>query len=138
MGLYAMFIVSVGVPLLAATVDISRLWLKRAQLTTAVESACSAYANSANLQTLMDTGTIKLEEDARREGYRLFSYNMPSGGELTGMTYTTSVELGYPVITAVCTGRASIRPLVLVGAVSYDIEKSVTVKIKLGSSNTWR
>ena len=42
MALYAMFIAFVGVPLLGVTVDISRVWVKKAELSNAVEAACSA------------------------------------------------------------------------------------------------
>jgi hypothetical protein len=135
MALYAMFIAFVGVPLIAATVDITRVWLKRAELTNALEAACSAYANTPDTDAFINQGRTVLGAKARGEGYRLFGYNIPEAGSLTGMSYVTDEEGGPfpPVITAQCSGTASIRPIVFIGLLSFDLEKTVAVKAKFGT-----
>jgi hypothetical protein len=49
MALYAVFLVTVGLPLLAVGVDVSRVELMRVKLRNATEAACQAYANSLDI-----------------------------------------------------------------------------------------
>lgn len=49
MALYAAFLVTVGLPLLAMGVDVSRVELMRVKLRAATEAACQAYANSLDI-----------------------------------------------------------------------------------------
>jgi hypothetical protein len=49
MALYAAFLVTVGMPLLALGVDFSRVELMRVKLRTATQAACQAYANSLDI-----------------------------------------------------------------------------------------
>lgn len=137
MALYAMFIGLVGVPLLAATVDISRVWVKKAELANAVEAACSAYANSPDTQAFLDSGKTVLGVEARSEGHRLFGYNLPDGGALTGMSYVVEETTNLTLVTATCSGTTSIRPVIFAGIASFEIKKTVTVKAKFGTPSNW-
>ncbi len=136
MALYAMFIGLVGMPLLAATVDVTRVWLKKAQLANAVEAACSAYANTPDKRVFKNTGVFLLGGEAREEGYRFFSYNIPEGGELTEMTYFPSNQNDYTYI-ARCSGHMSVRPIIFAGIASFELVKTVTVKVKYATIGRW-
>jgi hypothetical protein len=140
MALYAVFLALVGLPLLIATVDISRVWVRRAQLANAVEAACAAYAHAPDMDALKMGKDIELEGKARSEGFRIFAYNIPEGGTLTSMTFIVRQVGDDPdsaVITATCSGRADFRPMILAGFVSFDLRKTVTVKAKFGSTTNW-
>jgi hypothetical protein len=137
MALYAMFIATVGVPLLAATVDISRMWVKKAELANAVEAACSAYANTPDARAFLTGGETVLGAEARSEGRRLFGYNMPRGGALTGMSYTVQKSPTLALVTATCSGTASVRPVIFAGLASFELRKTVSVKAKYGSPVNW-
>ena len=137
MALYAVFIATVGVPLLAATVDLSRVWVKKAELANAVEAACSAYANTPDAKVFLEQGRTVLGAEARSEGMRLFGYNMPEGGALTGMTYAMEESAGLAQVTATCSGSASIRPVIFAGIYSFELRKTVTVKAKYGTPGNW-
>jgi hypothetical protein len=137
MALYAMFIGTVCVPLLAATVDISRMWVKQAELANAVEAACSAYVNTPDTAVFIESGRTVLGAEARSEGRRLFGYNMPSGGALTGMSFAVEETPGLALVTATCSGRAGIRPVILAGLAEITVAKTVTVKAKYGSPANW-
>jgi hypothetical protein len=138
MALYAMFIAFVGVPLLGVTVDITRVWLKKAELANAVEAACSAYVNTPDVTAFEEGQGIKPGPDARGEGYLIFSYNMPDGGELTNMQFEVKDDgKGSTVAISTCSGRATIRPIVFAGVASFEVVKTVTVKAKYGTSTNW-
>jgi hypothetical protein len=122
-----------GVPLLAATVDLTRVWLKKAELANAVEAACSAYANTPDKGHFKQTGEFRLGTEARAEGYRFFGYNVPKDGELTELTYFPSNQNGYTYI-ARCSGSVTIRPIIFAGIASFELRKTVTVKVKFASS----
>jgi hypothetical protein len=138
MALYAMFLAFVGVPLLGATVDVTRVWLKKAELANAVEAACSAYANTPDTGVFKSSGNAVLGAKAQGEGYRLFGYNMPTGGSLTNMSYDVEEESPtLKLIVATCSGSATIRPIVLAGLVSFEVRKTVQVKAKFGTTANW-
>lgn len=137
MGLYAMFIAFVGVPLLAATADMSIVWLRRAELSNAVDAACSAYAHTPDIPEYRRHKVLRLGPEARSEGYKYFGMNMTKDGALTGMRYSVSPTFPDTVI-ATCTGSASVRPIVFVGFASFDISHTSTVKAKFGTSTNWR
>ena len=136
MALYAAFIGLVGVPLLAATVDVTRVWIKKAELANAVEAACSAYANTPDKHAFKQTGEFVLGGEARAEGYRFFGYNMPEGGELTEMTLIPGNQDDYTYI-ARCSGHASVRPMIFAGVASFELVKTVAVKVKFSSPYRW-
>jgi hypothetical protein len=136
MALYAAFIGLVGVPLLAATVDVTRVWITKAELANAVEAACSAYANSPDKHIFKQTGKFVLGGEAQAEGYRFFGYNIPEGGEITEMTYYPSNQNDYTYI-ARCSGHASVQPMIFAGVASFELVKTVTVKVKFASPYQW-
>jgi hypothetical protein len=137
MALFAMFIATVVVPLLGATVDISRVWLQKAKLANAVEAACAAYANTPDLDVFTEGGGAILGTKARAQGYRLFGYNMPEGGALTSMGFAAKQESSTMIVTATCVGTAEIRPMIFVGMASFVMRKSVTVKAKYATATNW-
>jgi hypothetical protein len=137
MALYAMFLALVGLPLLVATVDASRVWVRRAELANAVEAACAAYAHLPDEGIFLREGKLKLEGEARSEGYRIFAYNLPEGGALTGMSYRVSERFSDTII-AMCAGEADFRPMILAEAASFHFTYSTTVKVKYGSAGNWR
>ncbi|MBN2084213.1 MAG: hypothetical protein JW748_03245 [Anaerolineales bacterium] len=138
MALYAAFIGLVGVPLMALTVDGTRIWLKKAELANAVEAACSAYANTPDMQAFQDGQGVRLAPEARSEGIRLFSYNIPEGGSLTNMAYTVEDKGPFlKMVTATCTGRASVRLMLTGGSISINLVNTVTVKAKFGTTSNW-
>jgi hypothetical protein len=138
MALYAMFIGFVGVPLLGVTVDLTRVWVTKAELTNAVEAACSAYANTPDVDAFMEGKGVNLGPKARSEGYRLFGYNNPKGGSLTNMSFVVNEEpAGFTLVAATCSGTATVRPMIFAGVVSFNVVKTVTVKAKFGTSTNW-
>jgi hypothetical protein len=137
MALYALFIAFVGVPLMVATVDVTRLWLKRAQLAGAVEAACSAYANTPDVREYREKDSVKLGADARSEGWRYFAANMPDG-TLTDLSYTVEEDnSNNSVVVAYCRGEAFIKPLAFMGFVTLRVSQTTTVKAKYGTSTNW-
>jgi hypothetical protein len=136
MALYAAFIGLVGVPLLGATVDLTQVWLKKAELANAVEAACSAYANTPDKAEFRQTGRLVLGAEARAEGYRFFGYNIPEGGELTELAYYPSNQNDYTYV-ARCSGHMSVRPIIFAGIASFELRKTVTVKVKFADPTRW-
>jgi hypothetical protein len=136
MALYAAFIGLVGVPLLGATVDLTQVWLKKAELANAVEAACSAYANTPDKAEFRQTGRLVLGAEARAEGYRFFGYNIPEGGQLTELKFEPSSLNGYTYV-ATCRGKVTVRPIILAGLVPFEVKKTVTVKVKFASPGHW-
>jgi hypothetical protein len=136
MSLYAAFIGLVGVPLLGATVDLTQVWLKKAELANAVEAACSAYANTPDLWAFKNRGELELGGEARAEAYRFFGYNIPEGAELTELTYYPGGGNEFTYV-ARCSGHMSVRPIVLAGLISFELRKTVTVKLKYADPTGW-
>jgi hypothetical protein len=101
-----------------------------------VEAACSAYANTPDLRAFKNRGVFELGAKARAEGYRFFGCNIPEGGELTEMTYYPSHQNEYTYI-ARCSGRMSVRPIIFAGIASFELRKTVTVKVKFSSTTRW-
>jgi len=62
MALYAAFLVTVGLPLLALGVDVSRVELMRVKLRNATEAACQAYANSLDIQAFQLRNELKFTD----------------------------------------------------------------------------
>ncbi len=58
MALYAAFLVTVGLPLMAVGADVSRYYLTQVQLRNATEAACEAYANSLDIQKFRDSNEL--------------------------------------------------------------------------------
>jgi len=127
MALYAAFLVTVGLPLLALGVDFSRVELMRVKLRSATEAACQAYANSLDITEFQESGELRFK-DATRNAYLVFQGAMSASAAFTAFENRKS-DGGATKVVIMCTGGASIRPFIPI-VPNYYISTTSTIKTK--------
>ena len=80
MALYAAFLVTVGIPLLAMGTDVSRVYLMKVRLRNATEAACQAYANSLDIRKFQFDNQLVFTDGIKNSQY-VFTKAM--GGDAT-------------------------------------------------------
>jgi Flp pilus assembly protein TadG len=131
MALYAIFIGTVGLGLLALTVDVGRLYSAKARLMSATEAACSAYVRSLDTKWFMDRGKTRLSPSAAGNAYEVF---VPSAPE--GATLQLSSQVRDDRVVAVCTGRYETRPIIGIVPM-YEIEARSAAKADFATTRNW-
>jgi hypothetical protein len=111
MAIYAMFLVTVGVPLLALTVDITRYMVAVVELRTATMAGCQAYANSLDIAKFQATGNVEFKSGAYGKASEIFHLAMPASASFFANELKGS-DAGPKEKVVRCTGRTSIQPLI--------------------------
>jgi hypothetical protein len=131
MALYAAFLVTVGLPLLALGVDFSRVELFRVKLRSATEAACEAYANSLDIAAFRDGEGIKLK-NAYHNAYIVFHDAMPQEASFVA-NETRKDDGGAEKVVIICTAGLSIHPVIPLIS-NYYISTTATSKTKFSTS----
>jgi hypothetical protein len=118
MALYAAFLVTVGMPLLALGVDGSRVMVMKVRLRQATEAACEAYANSLDVHRFIFEDVMVFTE-GRKNASRVFSAAIGKSGSFTPVEYRKHAEgqllpTGHRVEVVViqCTGTAFVKSII--------------------------
>jgi hypothetical protein len=130
MALYAVFLATVGLPMLALGVDFSRVEMMRVKLRGATEAACQAYANSLDISEFQESGELNFE-NATRNAYLVFQSTMNAGAAFTAYENRKSDD-GATKVVIICTGGVSIRPFIPV-VTNYYISTNATIKTKFST-----
>lgn len=139
MALYAAFLVTVGLPLLALGVDVSRVELMRVKLRAATTAACQAYANSLDVQAFIFNGKIEIS-DKEGSAQRVFSGALGKSGTFGAVVErNSSADFELPDGTKVekivirCFGTGFVEAMIpFIG--NYGISETATVKTKFSTA----
>jgi hypothetical protein len=137
MALYAAFLVTVGIPLMAIGADVSRVYLMQVRLRNATEAACEAYANNLDVKTFCDTGIWHFNDQAASDAYRVFFQSIPTGGSISyNATEKIPSDSGH-IFVVECRGQLIVSPILWVGISYYNLTQIVQVKVKFANSHNW-
>jgi hypothetical protein len=131
MALYASFLVLVGVPLLALTVDVTRGYFFNVRLRNATSSACESYVRSLNTSLFVEKGETDLSPEAMGNAYEVFAQSAPGGSSLE---IVPTLKNGR--VVALCTGRNSMRPIIFI-LPSYNLSSSAAAKADFATTRNW-
>jgi hypothetical protein len=115
MALYAAFILFVGVPLMAFTVDVSRLRAAQVKLMAATEAGCAAYANSVNADVWITGGQYQFASNAQVSAVSVFYLTAPPNSWLN---IAPDIGNGLPM-QAHCIGGTTVYPFIDMGIGEY-------------------
>jgi hypothetical protein len=140
MALYAVFLVTVGMPLLMLGVDVSRVELMRVKLRSATEAACQAYANSLDIRKFQFDNEL-IFTDGYTNASRVFSGALGNSGafgavEERGTLSPVSVGGGKSVETIVirCFGTGIVEAMIpFIG--DYAVAETASAKTKFTTVN---
>jgi hypothetical protein len=131
MALYASFLVLVGIPLLALTVDVTRAYLWNARLRNATAAGCESYVRSLDTQKFVENGETQLLPEATGNAYEVFSQSAPQGSTLE---IVPIVKNGRAV--AYCTGKNSLRAIIPIMPV-YNLRSDAAAKADFATTRNW-
>jgi hypothetical protein len=131
MALYASFLVLVGLPLLALTVDVTRAFLAAARLRGATEAGCLSYVRSLNTKKFIQDGETLLSGSATGKAYEVFVPFAPKGSTLEVIPTTKDDR-----VVALCTGRFSLNAIIPLIPV-FQITATSAAKADFTTTNTW-
>jgi len=111
MGFYAVFIATVGMPLLVLSVDLVRLLAVRTRLQTAADAACQSAVAAVNAPFFQGSGGVALTPSQAVANARREFYATAQDAGLVG--YHPTVQVGFlgPDL-AVCQAEAQLDTLV--------------------------
>jgi hypothetical protein len=139
MALYAAFLVTVGIPLMAMGVDVSRVYLMQVRLRNATEAACEAYANSLDVVKFRDNNELVFTEGSGTADY-IFHTTMgnsasffPVENRETGPGTTLGNGRVVTTIVIQCSGTAFVDAVVPFWG-NYTVTASATTKTKYSTS----
>jgi len=130
MAFYAMFLATVGLPLMAVTVDVSRAYLMNVRLRGATEAGCEAYANSLNIKQFKESGKLEFK-NAIGNADLAFHGSMPSSAGFTAYEVRQS-GANSKIVEIKCTGFVALRPLVPLIR-DYNISAASSAKTKFST-----
>lgn len=131
MALYAAFLVLVGLPLLALTVDVSRAFLAAARLRGATEAGCLSYVRSLDTKKFIQNGETFLSGSSVGKAYEVFAPFAPQGSSLEVVPTTKDDR-----VVALCTGRYNLDAIIpLIPA--YQITATSAAKADFATTKTW-
>jgi hypothetical protein len=139
MALYAAFLVTVGIPLLAMGADVSRVYLMKVKLRQATEAACQAYANSIDIVKFRDNDELvftKGRENANKVFYEALGDEasfFPSEVRDTGKDVALEGGIVVKKIVILCTGTAFVDAMVPFWG-NYSITASASAKTKFSTA----
>jgi hypothetical protein len=131
MALYASFLVLVGIPLLALTVDVTRAYLAVARLRGATEAGCLSYVRSVNTKKFIQDGETALSGFSVGSAYEVFVPFAPKGSTLE-IVPTIKDER----VVALCTGRYSLDAIIPL-IPSYQITSTSAAKADFATTKNW-
>jgi hypothetical protein len=141
MALYAAFLVTVGLPLMALGVDVSRVELMRVKLRSATTAACQAYANSLDPQVFIFEDRIEFSQKYPTAN-DVFNFAMGNSGTFGAVVERNSAadvvidaKTGTTVEKVVirCFGNGFIRAMIpFLG--NYGVSETATVKTKFSTA----
>jgi hypothetical protein len=132
MAFYAMFLATVGLPLMAVTVDVSRAYLMNVRLRSATEAGCEAYANSLDVKAFKTSTNGELKfKNAIGNAYLAFHGSMPSSAGFTAYEVRQS-GANSKIVEIKCTGFVALRPLVPLIR-DYNISAASSAKTKFST-----
>jgi Flp pilus assembly protein TadG len=131
MALYAVFLVVVGIPLLALTVDVTHVYSANVRLRNATAAGCEAYARSLDTKIFVETGETKISPDAAGNAYQVFTPSAPQGSTLE---ITATIKNNR--VVAMCVGRNSLRPLIPLFPV-YNLSSKAASKADFATTKNW-
>jgi hypothetical protein len=139
MALYAAFLVTVGIPLMAMGVDVSRVYLMKVKLRQATEAACQAYANSLDIAKFRDNNELVFTKGLDTADYVFHSALgnnasfFPRENRETGPGHTLSNGQVVKTIVIQCTGSAFIDAVVPFWG-NYTVTADASAKTKFSTS----
>jgi len=141
MALYAAFLVTVGLPLLALGVDVSRVELMRVKLRNATEAACQAYANSLDIQAFQLRNELKFT-DGYKNAQNVFTRALGNSGTFGAVEERSDAgktDIGsgksVEIIVIRCFGTGFVEAMIpLVG--NYAISESASAKTKFSTESS--
>jgi hypothetical protein len=140
MALYAAFLVTVGMPLLALGVDGSRVMVMKVRLRQATEAACEAYANSLDIKKFIFEDTMVFT-DGNKNANRVFSAAIGKSGSFVPVEYRkpgsgVNLQNGHTVEVVViqCYGTGFIKSIIPLFP-DFVISTSAAAQTKFSTSN---
>jgi hypothetical protein len=136
---YAAILVTVGMPLLAMGVDVSRVYLMQVRLRHATEAACEAYANSLDIAKFRDNNELVFTKGCENANFVFHSALgdnasfFPRENRETGSGLTLSTGQVVKTIAIQCTGSAFIDAVVPFWG-NYTVTASASAKTKFSTS----
>jgi hypothetical protein len=124
MAFYAMFILIVGVPLMALTLDIGRLRAAQAKLSVAAEAGCAAYVNLVDADLWSSGGPAQFNPNAQIAAIGAFYNTAPPGSTL----FITPLKGPGDLLKAHCTATTTLRPFIDLGLGDYHTTVSADAK----------
>jgi hypothetical protein len=137
MALYAMFLVTVGVPLLAVGVDVSRVKYAGLQLVNATQAACQAYANSLDVSAFKKNEGLKFR-NGYQNAYRVFFTAMPSSASFIPVEVRKpdpargGASIPAEKVMILCSGSAKVRAILPFFG-DYSLSASATAITKFST-----
>lgn len=131
MALYASFLVLVGIPLLALTVDVTRAYLAAARLRGATEAGCLAYVRSLEASKFMESGETDISGSAAGNAYEVFVPFAPAGS-----TLEVAAQEKDGRVVAQCTGNYNLDAIIPL-IPSYKISSNSAAKADFATVRTW-
>lgn len=139
MALYAAFLVTVGIPLLAMGVDASRVQLINVRLRNATQAACQAYANSLDIRAFQFNDELKFTE-GRNNANRVFFGAMGSTASFfasenrkTGTGYDIGGGRKVEIVVIRCFGSSVVDAVVPFFG-DYTVTASASAKTKFSTA----
>ncbi|MBN1438041.1 MAG: hypothetical protein JW929_01420 [Anaerolineales bacterium] len=131
MALYAAFLVLVGLPLLALTVDVTRAYLASAQLRGATTAGCLAYVRSLEMKRFIDEGETVVSGDAAGNAYQVFGPSAPEGAVLE-----VAPDERDGRVVALCTGRYNLDVIIPL-IPDFEIRAEAAAKADFATTENW-
>ena len=131
MALYASFLVLVGIPLLALTVDVTSAYLAAVRLRGATQAGCLAYVRSLDTKKFIDDGETVLSGSAAGNAYEVFLPFAPEGSILEVVPMTKDDR-----VVAQCTGRYELDAIIPL-IPSYEITSTSAAKADFATTKNW-
>jgi hypothetical protein len=136
MAFYAAFLVTVGMPLMALTVDASRVMVMKVRLREATQAACQAYGTMLDYKAFQYNEVWKFKNTAMQEAYRAFYLALPSGGSISISATEKSSGIDH-IYVVECRGRLIVSALLRVGRSYYNLNQYAQVKVKFATTENW-
>jgi hypothetical protein len=86
MAFYAIFLVTVGIPMMALCIDASRVMVMKVRLREATEAACQAYANSLDVKEFIFNNELVFNE-GMPNAMKVFTGALKNAGTFVPVQY---------------------------------------------------
>jgi hypothetical protein len=137
--LFAAFLVTVGIPLMAMGVDVSRVYLMNVRLRNATEAACQAYANSLDIRAFQMQNELKFTKGPAN-AYKVFNGALGDNASFVPVVERhpgEGVDIGggkkVEIIVVRCFGTAFVDAVVPFWG-NYTVTSTSSVKTKFSTT----